>query len=299
MAEAAAAADGELPRCRNCGASAPAAYCPSCGQETQTRPPTFVSFMREAAGRYVALDGRLWKTLGALVFRPGFLTREYFAGRRRRYIRPARLFLVTSLVMFAALRIAVGLGEVDVLRLDAPASGAAGKEAPTERKSSLDPEFDVNVAGMEFPTIKKRLQRFNQLSSEEKEAQITDGVFRYGPYAMILLLPAIALLLKLLYLGRGRRYPQRPRLYAEHIVFAAHNHAFLFLAIIAATFISVEVLRGAVIVWALVYLVWSLRVVYRGSWVGIAVRSLVLFLSYTVLFGLVTAGLVALAVLLR
>ena len=66
--------------------------------------------MREAGGRYVALDGRLWKTLGALLFRPGFLTREYFAGRRRRYIRPARLFLVASLLMFAALRIVVGLG---------------------------------------------------------------------------------------------------------------------------------------------------------------------------------------------
>ena len=49
--------------------------------------------MREATGRYVAFDGRLWKTLSALLFRPGFLTREYLAGRRRRYIRPARLFL--------------------------------------------------------------------------------------------------------------------------------------------------------------------------------------------------------------
>jgi hypothetical protein len=299
MAEATAAADADLPPCRNCGAPAPGAYCPSCGQETRTRVPTFIAFMREAGGRYVALDGRLWKTLGALLFRPGFLTREYFAGRRRRYIRPARLFLVASLVMFAALRIAVGLGDVNVLRLDGPDFVAAGKEARAERGNSLDPAFDVNVGGIEFPTIKKRLQRFNQLSSEEKEAQITDGVFRYGPYAMILLLPAFALLLKLLYLGRGRRYPLRPRLYAEHIVFAAHNHAFVFLAIIAATVISVELLRGAVIVWMLVYLLWSQRVVYRGSWMGIAARSFVMLFFYSIMFALVTAGLVALAVLLR
>jgi hypothetical protein len=52
--------------------------------------------LREAAGRYVALDGRMWRTLIGLFFRPGFLSREYFAGRRRRYIRPARLFLVRS-----------------------------------------------------------------------------------------------------------------------------------------------------------------------------------------------------------
>ena len=149
-----------------------------------------------------------------------------------------------------------------------------------------------------IPTLKKRIERFNRLSRPEKEAQITDGVLRYGPYAMFVLLPAFALLLKLLYLGRGRRYPQRPRLYAEHIVFAAHNHAFLFLAIVAATaFISL--LRAAVIVWMLVYAVWSLRVVYGGSWLGIAARSGVMFISYSILFGLVTAGLVAAAVLLR
>jgi hypothetical protein len=50
MVEASAAADAELPRCRNCGASAPGAYCPSCGQETRTRAPTFIAFIREAGG---------------------------------------------------------------------------------------------------------------------------------------------------------------------------------------------------------------------------------------------------------
>ena len=39
-----------------------------------------------------------------------------------------------------------------------------------------------------------------------------------------------------LYLGRRRRLPDRPRLYSEHIVFAAHNHAFLFLGIVAALY---------------------------------------------------------------
>ena len=67
--------------------------------------PTARVFMREATGRYFSLDGRMWRTLAALLFRPGFLTREYFAGRRRRYIRPARLFLVLSLALFAAIRL--------------------------------------------------------------------------------------------------------------------------------------------------------------------------------------------------
>ena len=295
----ATAADGESPPCRNCGASAPGAYCPACGQETRARPPTFLQFMREAGGRYVALDGRLWRTLGALFFRPGFLTREYYAGRRRRYVRPARLFLVASLLLFAALRIAVELGDLDVVQaLDSHSATPAAEEHRATPGFTVDDDASVDL-GTEFPTLKKRIERFNRLSRQEKEAQLTDGVLRYGPYAMFVLLPAFALLLKLLYLGRGRRYPLRPRLYAEHLVFAAHVHAFVFVAIIAATFIPRGIWRGAVIVWALVYVLWSLRVVYRGSWLGIAARSFVGFVAYMILFGLVTAGLVVAAILLR
>ena len=263
------------------------------------RAPTFIGFMREAGGRYVALDGRLWKTLSALLFRPGFLTREYFAGRRRRYIRPARLFLVASLLMFAALRIVADLGKLDVVQFDA-ATNSATPASGDESASGIHFDDDASVVAdvLEIPALKKRIERFNHLSRQEKEAQITDGVLRYGPYAMIVLLPAFAFLLKLLYLGRRRRYPLRPRLYAEHIVFAAHNHAFLFLAIVAAT-AFIDLLRAAVIVWMLVYMVWSLRVVYGGSWLGIAARSFVILICYSILFGLVTAGLVVAAVLLR
>ncbi len=90
--------------CRNCNAPTTGEYCATCGQETRIKLPTARVFLREAMGRYVALDGRLWRTLAALLFHPGFLTREYLLGRRRRYIRPARLFLVLSLALFAAIR---------------------------------------------------------------------------------------------------------------------------------------------------------------------------------------------------
>jgi Protein of unknown function (DUF3667) len=322
------------PSCRNCGAPAPGAYCPACGQETQKRLPKFTQFLREAAGRYVALDGRLWRTLIPLLFRPGFLTREYLAGRRRRYIRPARLFLVASLFLFAVLHIVVELQGAEVLHLDdmsakpeaaakraaavqkanrvasevAKAAEGAGKTDPSSTGGekhegpstglTIDDDFNVDL-GIEIPTLKKRLDRFRHLSSEDKQAQIVDGIFRYGPYAMFVLLPAFGFLLKVLYLGRRRRYPERPRLYSEHLVFAAYNTAFLSLGIIAATVAPFGVLRAAVIVWIVVYLLWSMRTVYRGSWLGIAVRGFVIVIAYSVLFGLVTAGLVLAAVVLR
>ena len=115
--------------CRNCGAEAPGAYCPSCGQETALELPRAGQFMREAAGRYVALDGRMGRTLFALLFRPGFLTREYLAGRRRRYVRPARLVLVLAIVLFASARL---LADPDVIvhaQSDTPVATSAARQA--------------------------------------------------------------------------------------------------------------------------------------------------------------------------
>jgi hypothetical protein len=300
-----------VPRCLNCATAAPGAFCPACGQETRTRLPTLREFMREAAGRLVAVDGKLWRTLGALVFRPGFLSREYLAGRRRRYIRPARLFLVTSLLLFASLRIITEITGADIVLFDRskPAKAEAGASGPPEPKSEgprvgfeLDDDDSIKLsvtdwAGTMSP-LKKRVEHFNALPRSEKYAQITAGMFRYGPYAMFALLPASALLLKLVYLGRRKRHPYRPRLYGEHIVFAAHDHAFAALAIIACALAPNGVATAAVIVWLGVYLLMSLRAVYGGSWLGVLVRSFVMFIVYSVLFGFATAGLVVAAIVL-
>jgi hypothetical protein len=103
MPTAAASTLPKATRCRNCRAVATGNFCPDCGQETRVALPTAREFLREAAGRLVAIDGRLWRTIFALVLRPGFLTREYLSGRRRRYVRPARLFVLLSLLAFAVI----------------------------------------------------------------------------------------------------------------------------------------------------------------------------------------------------
>ena len=300
----------EPTRCRNCRAPVTGPFCSNCGQETNLRLPTLREFTREAAGRYVAFDGRFWRTIVALFFRPGRLTREYFAGRRRRYIRPARLYLFATLIFFAVSRFFVEPGEPT--RLDsapkagetakAPAKTARPKGAPPE-EPGLHIDDDVNLQLPEdlpgASNLKKRWQRFEHLSPGEKEEQIVDGMLRYGPYAMFALVPAFALLLKLAYLGRYRRYPHRPRLFGEHMVFAAHNHAFFFVAGTLALLAPSWWLGAIIIVWMLIYLFRSLRTVYGGSMIGALLRSSLLFAFYSVLVGLATGGLVVAAVLLH
>jgi hypothetical protein len=124
-------------------------------------------------------------------------------------------------------------------------------------------------------------------------------MLRYGPYAMIALLPLFALLMKIVYLGRARRYPDRPRRYAAHLVFGAHNHAFLFLVVALYVLLPKGPARDIVALWAIVYLLLSMRAVYGGRWSGVVVRASIIFLVYSVFFGLVVAGLVVAAILIR
>ena len=340
------------PHCRNCGGAIDGAdvYCRHCGQETHIGLPTARQFMREAAGRYVAIDGRLWRTMRALMLRPGFLTREYIAGRCRHYVRPGRLFLVTSIVAFSVIRLvshdhvvefeagraaAQRAAGVPVTRQDAaagadapkgspqppPAGGDAGTrkgdaaarvtrdDTPDEAvivKSgdfnlSIDNDLNLHVGGdgPGLSALRDRAERFNHLPLDAKGEQLAATAFRYGPYAAIALLPAFALMLKLVYLFATRRHAARPRRFAAHLVFAAHNHAFLFVLVTLLVLPWPAWVTGVVPLAAAYYLLRAMRVVYGGGWVATLLRALVLFVLYAIAFALVTMGLLAAAVLLQ
>jgi hypothetical protein len=163
-----------------------------------------------------------------------------------------------------------------------------------------DLKLHMNVANDSWlDPLRSRAEEFNALPIRQKAEQVYAGVLRYGPYAMVALLPAFALLMKLVYLGRGRSYPMRPRRYAAHLVFGAHNHAFLFLIGVLMMAVPVPILRRALGVWVLIYLLWSVKTVYGGRWSGVLVRAAVIFLAYVICFIFAVAGLIIAAILLR
>jgi len=293
--------------CANCSAPIGGTYCANCGQETSLDLPTARAFLREAAGRYVALDGRLWRTLAALFFRPGFLTREYLAGRRRRYVRPGRLFLVLSLALFAGLQLMTGpasVGEPEATAEDySEAAATAGKHGIG---FSVGDNVDVKVfdpyPNHDVPIVnalRKRVDAFNAMSPEQKREQLFGRALRYGPYAMVALLPLFAGLLKLAYVGRRQRYPMRPHRYAAHLVYAAHVHAFAALAVLAMIAVPLAPLRATLSVWVVGYLLWSMKAVYGGRWTGVVARWLVVSAGYLVFFALAVEALIIAAVVLR
>lgn len=145
--------------CRNCDANLgelPANFCSACGQDTLNHPPAFWEFVHEFITHYVALEGKLWKTLWLLFLKPAELTREYRAGRKQRYISPLRLYITASFLFFLVVKIA-GLGSVitfsaEDAKADKPFiflkadTDPASKSNSTARKDKQDSPAVSNAA---------------------------------------------------------------------------------------------------------------------------------------------------------
>jgi hypothetical protein len=297
--------------CLNCSAAVSGHFCHECGQETVVHVASTREFMHEFIGHYVALEGKLWKSLGLLLFRPGRLTLEYIKGRRVRYVQPLRLYLTFSLIFFAVMK----YGGHDGVQLDesklpqagaAAKSPAAAKHAPAAAKPKT-----ADVAGMVHEdrpgeiaelihedkpgeTINARTwvhdklapinlhaahkaDAFFDMPSQEKWDTGKAAFFSYVPYAIFFMMPFFALYLKALYLGSGKRY-------GEHLLFALHTNGFAFLAMTLAMLIPdgmhLGLLTFVLQVWLLVYTPIAMRHVYGGGWVLTGLRWIVLMLLH-------------------
>lgn len=271
--------------CHNCGAAVSYHYCSLCGQETKLHVPSASEFIHEFVGHYVALEGRLWKTLLYLLCKPGLLTAEYIAGRRVRYVEPLRVYLSMSILFFALLKI-VGapVGELTLEPKEEKAVAAAiARQAKADAESDAEAAADAKqeqadaaasarqdrsqsnthlrrVNGLTAAQVEK-FDAFWRMPEKERAQLLTKGFFAYVPYAMFCLMPLFALYLKLLYLGSGRRY-------GEHLLFALHTNAFafaMFSLLIVTSPLEWGVATFAMLVWLVIYLPKAMRRVYGGS----------------------------------
>lgn len=96
--DAAATADAGH-RCANCAAPLHGEFCAACGQKAHVHR-SLVHVGEEILHGITHFDGKTWKTLPMLVFKPGTLTRDYIQGKRARYVAPVPLFLLVVFLMF-------------------------------------------------------------------------------------------------------------------------------------------------------------------------------------------------------
>jgi hypothetical protein len=86
--------------CLNCGAGLTGPYCAVCGQSAHVHR-TVGAIWHDLMHSVLHFDGKIWRTLPELAFRPGSLTRRYIHGERAKFVSPFALFLFSALLMYA------------------------------------------------------------------------------------------------------------------------------------------------------------------------------------------------------
>ncbi|GGD08873.1 DUF3667 domain-containing protein [Aquisalinus flavus] len=86
--------------CSNCGNSLRGRYCHDCGQRANEPRRAVIGLVQDFFVETLWLDGRLLRSIGLLLWKPGRLARYYLDGKRVRYTPPFRMYLFASVFFF-------------------------------------------------------------------------------------------------------------------------------------------------------------------------------------------------------
>ena len=274
--------------CLNCGTNVQLSYCPECGQREIDEDPTLREFVHELAEEFLHWDGKLATTFRTLVTRPGALTVEYLAGRRMRYVSPLRVYLTCSVLFFF-------LGAVAPKRFALDRSGHQVERGIVQIGQASPKDLAAIDSQARASTLLMRTWLTHLARALREPDRLQRTTLSAIPKAMFVLVPLFAALIGVMYRDRRRKYPQ-------HLAFALHVHAALFLALtvmLGAGFIQSAagsaLYQLAILVPLAIYVVRAARTVYQGTTVQtiwrVSVASTMYFVAFVallfLLFGLI------------
>jgi Protein of unknown function (DUF3667) len=241
--------------CLNCGCKLLGDFCHCCGQKAHIHR-SLRAFLGDLIVSLTNFEGKFWRTLPMLAWRPGEMTRRYIAGERARYISPVALYLFTVFAMFAVLNstgtfspggsgfqaglkadIAENQAAIARLERERKAAAAAGKDVAdldrkiANRKEDIDDSLKV-VTGEAFtasemdedtPVWVRPLVEQATTNPELLTTKIQDAASKFSWLLIPLSVPFLWLL-----------FPLRRRKMYDHTVFVTYSLSFMMMLVIAA-----------------------------------------------------------------
>ena len=240
--------------CLNCGCRLVGAFCHCCGQKAHIHRS-----LRAFAGDFIAgilnFEGKFWRTMPMLAWRPGEMTRRYIDGERARFISPVALYLFTVFAMFAVLNmtgtfnpdsagyqaglkadIAENQAALAKLETERKAAAAAGQDLSeldrkiANRKEDIEDSrkvltgeaFTASEIDEDTPTWVRPLVEQATQNPELLTAKIQDAASKFSWLLIPLSVPFLWLL-----------FPLRRRKLYDHTVFVTYSLSFMMMLVIA------------------------------------------------------------------
>ena len=320
--------------CLNCGTALIGRHCHECGQQAHVHR-TLSAFGHDLLHGVLHFEGKIWRTLPLLAWRPGELTRRYIEGERARFVSPIALFLFSVFLMFAVISWTGGpINLVDSETGQNFGQGMAESIRETDEKIAEAEEERANAVAARADTaaVDKRLKDLREEVSMLRlmqERGVTEATIsrasddvpsglgwfdeaykkaKANPSLLIYklqnnaykfswaLIPISVPFVWLLFLWRGKY-----RIY-DHTVFVTYSITFVTLLVITGSVAQVIGVRGRWILLALtllppIHMYRQLRGAYRLSWFSALWRTFFLLMFASIAVSLFFMLLLALGVL--
>jgi hypothetical protein len=251
-------------------------YCSRCGQENRDLNVPFEHLAGELVENTLHLDTASFRTVKALLLRPGLLTVHFNQGKRKSFVAPVRLYVLVSFVFFFLAGMRTGTHEAHPqTALNIRFYSIGSSELGGMSESQLDSLMGAR-------SLEKT--RFNRYVVRQL-ARIGSGgmgdfehlLLRNVSYMMFALMPFFGFLLYMF-------YRKRPSRYIECLIHSIHLHSFYFLLLAAAVVVSWYYSSGfvyaATLLVVVVYCSLSLKTVYHQTWAATALKTAALGCLY-------------------
>lgn len=280
--------------CANCGEPLKGEFCHACGQRCVDLDAGIWVLLEEALAETFEADGRLASTFVPFFFRPGQLVTEFMAGRRVHYTSPVRIYVFAVLVCFFSFGLATNGADTE-LRIDDDGvyfvpKGNVETGAPPELEASEPSELsELSEAGGIARHFQHGLDKLRAMNPTDAGQHLTEKIYDVVPKVLLVLVPLLALVLKLAWWRRSM---------VEHLLFSLNLHS-LGMIVLALSIQSRSDLVAISTAFVAVSLhgVIGARRIYESSWLGTIVRSTIVGIVYGVLLilGVLASVLLAIA----
>lgn len=275
--------------CLNCEYRFEGNYCPSCGQSINEIQKPIRHFLHDMMDSLLVFDIRVFRSIPTLLLKPGKISSEFIAGRRRRYVPPFRFFLFASILFFFLIGLQtrnlfnISMNEeqsealVDSVFQEMKIRGQINQSGDTVMSITNAREglgmveffknsFREELADSTLSDI-DREKKEKRLRSLENTNYLTSQVYKYISWSFFILMPFYALILRLFF--RKKR-----KFYVEHLVFSVNLHTFYFILLsilILLNMIFENILKGMapwILLVAFMYAMIGIRNFYKKRWVS-------------------------------
>jgi hypothetical protein len=303
-------------------------HCHACGQKAHLHR-TIGAFFHDLLHGVFHFEGKIWRTLPMLAWRPGELTRRYIHGDRVRFVSPLALFLFSAFALFAVFAFTgntlIGLGTArtpeqvrEIAEIDRTIEELQRRrEISIARGENIaDLELDLRRADaaraaasilngqptqepISFRTGWKRLDKGIEKAGKNPQLlfyKLQSSAYKFSWALIPLSLPFVGLL----FLNR-RRYRRIYGAY-DHVVFITYSISFMtllviFLSILFALGMPAIMFTAATLAVPPLHIFRQLRGAYMLPWWSAGWRTAAIMLFALATSGLFLIGLLAMGLL--